>query len=85
MSVVVTGLLMTVLGFHFRDESIKELKTWKQTKTWLLIASVVYEVTIVIRYTFDEAAMGHKLLSFLIIGDNILQSYIFIFVCYYFV
>jgi hypothetical protein len=69
MALVITSLLMTVLGFHFKEQGFGS-KTWTQTKTWLLIASCFYETTIAIRYTFEN--INDTLLRYLIIGDNVL-------------
>ena len=81
-SIIICNLLGALIYWHYKAE-INNGGFFRKSKTWLLISCLIYELTIIMRYTFSD--LDDNLKEFLIVGDNVLQSYILFFTCYYFV
>ena len=82
-SYVIFAQATALLVWHFQRKSIHDLSTFKSSATWLLILLVIFELIVMVRYTFNLYAVSILYDVLLVLGE-MLSSVITFLVCYYF-
>ena len=77
-SLIVSSFLLTLVLFQ-----LKKVKSWTSLETWLPVTALIYELTVVARYTFTFTP--NWLYTALILSETVMMSYIMLGVCYLFV
>jgi len=81
LALINSALILLLLLWHFKKKGCGS-KTWKKSKTWLLLTMFSFEFICIIRYS--SFSLNHELYVALIVINNFIESYCFFIICYYY-